>query len=412
MLFWLMAAALLALALVLLLPPLLRHGVRRDGEIERRHAALLAARDAGVLSPAEYAAKRASLGDGEPPPRRPPRRLLAAALALALPLGAVLIYLSVGEPDGLNVSGRGPATSADALASGDAPAPTLSLEQATAGLAERLRASPEDLGGWMLLGRAYKTLERFDAAREALAEAHRLAPEDPDVIVEYAEALTLASDNRRVDGESAQLLDRALALDPDNARGLWLRGIQAYQDQRWGDAVAAWEHLLATLPADSEIRSTLIERIADARSRGGQPAPSTPTASTDAVAASAGSGAGSAGADGNALTVHVEIAPELASRVGAGDTLFVFARAPQGPKMPLAIRRMAAGELPVTVVLDDSTSMMPQLKLSSMPEIVVGARVSRSGQATPQAGDLEALSPPVSSARTEPLRIVIDRVVP
>jgi cytochrome c-type biogenesis protein CcmH len=111
------------------------------------------------------------------------------------------------------------------------------------------------------------------------------------------------------------------------------------------------------------------------------------------------------------LTVQVDIAPGLKQRLGASDVLFVFARAPEGSRMPLAIQRLSASDLPVTVTLDDSTSMMPQLKLSTLPEVVVGARVSKSGQAVPQPGDLEALSDPVRSDRNDPVRLTIDRVV-
>jgi cytochrome c-type biogenesis protein CcmH len=289
-------------------------------------------------------------------------------------------------------------------------------------LADRLRAEPDDLEGWMLLGRAYKSMERFEPAREALSQAYRLAPENPDVLVEYAESMVLASDSRRFSREPLMLLQQALALQPDNSRGQWLLGIGAYQEERYGDAVEIWERLLLSLPLEADARGSLVERIDDARQRAGMPARAGATSASEVAATSdatpatiqPGNQTATAAASdaGPRLTVIVDIAPELKSKVSAGDVLFVFARAAQGPRMPLAIQRLPATSLPVTVVLDDSTSMMPSMKLSLIPQVVVGARISKSGQAAPSAGDLETLSEPISNAHGEPLTLVIDRVLP
>jgi cytochrome c-type biogenesis protein CcmH len=234
-------------------------------------------------------------------------------------------------------------------------------------------------------------------------------------MVEMAEAQVLASSSRRFDAEARTLLERALELQPDNQRGLWLLGIAEYQAQHYDMAAEIWERLLAGLPAEADARQALMERIADARQRAGldplvsnmpSPEPSAP-ASPAPVAASSGGGEASA-----KLTVSVDITPELRSQVGASDVLFIYARAASGPRMPLAIQRLPAASLPVTVTLDDSTSMMPSLTLSSMPQVVVGARISRSGQAAAQSGDLETLSDPIANTHNETLRLTIDRVVP
>jgi cytochrome c-type biogenesis protein CcmH len=282
-----------------------------------------------------------------------------------------------------------------------------------------MRETPDDLGGWMLLGRAYKSMQRFDPAREALANAYRLAPKDPDVMVEYAEAITLASDSRRIEGEASRLLDAALVEQPTHPRALWLTGIRAYQAGEFANAAVTWETLRDSLPAEDPVRGSLDERIAGAAAAG---SPACARASATPVVASAPQSVQQPPAPGPAptadavagsasLTVQVDIAPGLKQRLGASDVLFVFARAPEGSRMPLAIQRLSASDLPVTVTLDDSTSMMPQLKLSTLPEVVVGARVSKSGQAVPQPGDLEALSDPVRSDRNDPVRLTIDRVV-
>ena len=411
---------LIAAALAFVLVPLLRG--RHAAAGDPRRAALLRAHAEGVLSDAELSAKLAALEPTDaldpPPPGQPvrPARRSAIALAVLLPASAVALYLAYGAPGALQPgaalrpAAQQPGDGQGALAGDAAP----SLEQAAAGLAERMRESPDDVGGWMLLGRAYKNLQRFDLAREALSNAYRLAPQDPDVMTEYAEALTLAGSSRRIEGQAAELLDAALAAQPQHPRALWLKGIQSYQSGAFAEAAATWERLRDSLPADADVRASVQERIDDAHAQAGSPAIAAagaidapaPKAATDSAATSSAAATG-----GASLTVQVDVDPSLKARIGPSDTLFVFARAPEGPRMPVAIQRLSAASLPVTVVLDDSTSMMPQLKLSTLPQVVVGARVSRSGQATPQAGDLEAFSDPVDSGRAAPVKLTIGRVV-
>lgn len=409
--FWIVAALLTLAALAFVLPPLLRRGTAGgDDDAERRHA-LERAHATGVLTEAEYRAKRDALAPAAAGASPAPARFPALLLALVLPLAAWGLYSMVGEPRALVPGATAPVAGAPTAGPAPIDGDTPSLEQATDGLAQRMRETPDDLGGWMLLGRAYKSMQRFDAAREALANAYRLAPGDADVMVEYAEALTLASDSRRIEGEASRLLDAALVVQPTHARALWLTGIRAYQGGEFAQAAATWETLRDSLPAEDPVRGSLEERIADARAQAGLPVAAAPAAQAAAPTAQADAAPGTDAAGSTGLTVQVDIAPGLKQRLGASDVLFVFARAPEGSRMPLAIQRLQASQLPVTVTLDDSTSMMPQLKLSTLPEVVVGARISKSGQAVPQPGDLEALSDPVRSNRSEPVNLVIDRVV-
>lgn len=390
-LFWVLAIALVLIALAFLLPPLLARRIAEGAERARKRAALTEARAAGVLSEDEYRAKLAEL-DGAGTDAPGAGRTMAVLLAIAVPLAAGGLYLALGEPAALD-----PQRIVAPAEDGEAP----TLDDAVANLAQRLQDNPDDLGGWMLLGRAYKTMERFGQARDALAQAYRLAPDDADVLVEYAETMTLASDSRRIAGEPRALLDRALALQPDHPRALWLLGIQAYQEERFADAAQTWQRLVDTLPPDAEVRASLTERIAEARGRAGlEPQP--PEEPVTAAMASA---------DAPAITVTVDIAPELRARIGDADTLFVFARAPDGPLMPLAVKRVANATLPLTVTLDDSLAMVEGRGLSTLDEVVIGARLSASGTALPQPGDLETLSDPIPTSRREPLSLTIDRVV-
>lgn len=402
--FWILAAAMLMLALAFVLLPMLR-GPRRDAARD----ALLQAHRAGVIDANEYRAKLDALPATAPRPAAP--RLVVGLVALLLPLCAVLAYRTLGEPRALDAAQMARTAQMDAALAehADNTAPP-DMNSAVAGLAERLKQQPDDLEGWMLLGRAYKAMEQFEPARDALANAYRLAPESPDVMIEYAEALVLASSTRRFEGEPLELLQKALVLQPDSQRGLWLLGASAYQREAFTDAAQTWERLLGLLPADASPRAALLERIADARQRAGLP----PLDPPPAVAANtAPAPAAEQPAAGTArLVVTVDITPELRKTVTDGDVLFVFARAAQGPRMPLAIQRLDATALPVTVTLDDSTSMMPSLTLSSTPQVVIGARISKTGDAIAKPGDLETLSDPVPNTRTDPVTLTIDRVVP
>lgn len=410
--FWIASAAMLLLAMAFVLWPMLR-AAHVDPDAARRNALLQAHRN-GVLDADEYHAKLATL--------QPPTTVRAAAPRIAiglvlvlLPLCAVLAYLDVGEPRALDPAASAAANAMNAALASQgnaAPADAPDMDTAVAGLAERMRETPDDLDGWMLLGRAYKSTERFDAARDALANAYRLAPNDADVMIEYAEALVLASPTHRFEGEPLALLKQALERQPDSQRGLLLLGVSAYQANDFATAASTWERLLSLLPADATARPALLERVADARSRAGLPALArapdpAPAPSTNIPPAAAGPGSGTA-----RLTVTVDIAAELKSRVAATDVLFVFARAATGPRMPLAIQRLPAGSFPVTITLDDSTSMMPSMTLSSVPEVIVGARVSKSGEAIAQSGDFEILSEPLPNTRAEPVLLTIDRIVP
>lgn len=412
--FWSIAVLMLLGTLALVLRPLMHRG---GDERTRKLAALAAAREAGVLDEAEFAAKRDALlaADASTPPARGVPMPLVLAIALLVPLAAIGLYMWKGTPVALD-----PASHARrAPPAGDA-ASAPEMEKAIAGLAERMKGTPDDLEGWVLLARAYKSTERFAEAREAFAKALALAPENAEIMVEYAEAIALATPDRALAGEARALLERALASNPDHQRGLWLMGISEAQIGAYPAAVAAWERLLPALPSDSEVAKQVAIQIAEARLRAGMPqstvvaGPARGTAATPTQVAQAAEPAAEASApDGARLVVQIDIAPELRAKLGAGDTLYVFARAPQGPKMPLAIQRIAGAKFPLTVTLDDTMGMTPQMKLSSASEVVVGARVSKSGVANAQSGDFETISAPlVLAEQFGPVSLTIDRIVP
>lgn len=267
-------------------------------------------------------------------------------------------------------------------------------------LAARMRANPEDPEGWKILARSYAALGRFKEASEAYANATARSPGDAQLFADYADALAMAQ-GRSLEGEPEKLIARALAVDPRNVKALALAGTVAFNRKDYAKAVEYWERILAVVPPDSEFARGARANIAEARSLAG----GTLAAQPPAAAAPA-----SPAADATRVSGTVKLAPALAAKVEPNDTVFIFARAAEGPKMPLAILRRQASDLPVEFALDDSMAMTPQMKLSSFPLVVIGARVSKSANATPQPGDLEGLSAPIK-AGANGVSVVIDSEV-
>ena len=413
--FVILAALMLAAALAFVLPTLLHaRGGATDAapEARRKLKALDQARADGILSDAEYNAKRSALGeqmllalDAAPAPNRS-AFYAALGVALLLPASAIVLYRLVGEPRALDAT----AATAD---SAQAPAAhEQNMDQAIAGLVQKLKQNPDDAEGWTLLGRAYEATEHFAEARDALKRAHELSPDDPDISVAYAEALALSTETRRIEGEARQLLDAALKAAPENQRGLWLLGISEYQAKKYDSAIGTWQRLLALLPKDSNITQSVQQQIANAEAARDGRAPPPQEAEAPAQAAAASAPSAPAGNDGPHLTIKVALDAKLKGKLAPSDVLFVYAKAASGPPMPVAIQRLQASQLPATVVLSDGMGMMPSMKLSQFPQVIIGARVSKSGNAIAQSGDLQTVSKPLAVTTTTPIELTIDQVVP
>ena len=411
--FLIFAALMLIAALAFVLVPLLRTRVGDDAQNEarRRRKALEAAHADGILTDAEYAVKCAALAQAAPasaPARTRTGFAVALAVALLLPAGAILLYWQLGAPRALDPANL-------VARSGEGA----DIEAAIAQLAEKMKQDPDNAEGWALLGRAYKSTRRFAEARDALKRAHDLLPDDADLMVEYAETLVLSSSDHRIQGDALTLIDKAIQTNPQNQKGLWLAGIADSQAGKYAEAVKKWNTLLPLLPPGSNVADSVQEQIAQAEAlRDGKPlpAPSTqppPETSKAAAAAEAGANEAQAAAtSGPRILVTVALDPRLKDKVAPGDTLFVFAKAASGPPMPLAIAKLSAAQLPASVTLTDAMSMLPNMNLSAFAQIVIGARISKSGQAIAQSGDLQALSAPLPNSRSEPVELTIDQAVP
>ena len=418
-LFVILAAAMIALALAFPLLPMLRRRGPLETAKESDPSRLKALKDAlaaGVIDEDEYRTKLASLkpsGISAPATaNRRPAILASLLVALLLPAAAIVLYQVKGEPAALNPANLEPGSTV-MPGNSNAPDQGIEMDQAVAGLVAKLEANPDNAEGWALLGRAYQAMGKFAESRDALKRAFDLQPNDPDLTVEYAQALALSGEGRRIAGESRQLIEGVLKADPDHQRALWLIGISDYQAGEYDSAIAAWNRLLPALPPDSDIARSVRAQIADAQQMGGANPIGTPaTDAATSMTADATTDTKTVTAGGPRLTIEVSLDESLKGKLKSGATLFVFARAESGPPMPLAIQRLSASNLPVTVVLDDSMGMTPAMKLSMFPKVVVGARISASGNAMPQAGDMQVLTEGIDVNRKEPLTLVINSVVP
>ena len=404
--FLLSAGLLLVVVLALLLRPLLSGralvGVSRDAantvlyteqmrelEADLRSGAI-GARDFESATSELKARLLADTGDAEAPRSIRGGRAAAIAVGTAIPLLAIGIYLAIGSPQAL-----GPAPAAD-------PAHALSSEQIermVERLAERLKSDPGNAEGWVLLGRSYGAFGRFKESADAYARAAALRPDDAQLLADYADALGMAL-GRKLEGEPAKLIARALEIDPRNLKALALAGTGAYERKDYKGAAAYWERMLPLVEPDSDdarsIRANVEEALSLAQGRVAEkrPEPTQPAAPAPSAA----------------LRGDVRLSPELAAKAAPGDTVFIFARAAQGPQMPLAVLRKQVRDLPVAFALDDSMAMSPAMMLSGFAEVVVGARVSKSGDVAAKPGDLQGQSTPVAS-NANGVTVVIDSVV-
>lgn len=352
--FLLSAAALVAVAMALLLIPMLRH------------------------APESAEGRRPVWG--------------AAALATILVAGSVGLYAWLGTPEGLSQS---------PVASESAPQ---SMDQAITQLERRLRDQPDNLEGWMLLGRSRMATGKPGAAASAYRRARELAPEHPEVLVALAEAIAQDSGNQLA-GEPRALIEEALRRNPTHQRALWFAGIAAWQAGAYEDAVSHWETLLAQLDPDSEVAASVRQQLQAARMEAGVAEAGPPAVSP------AQPGKDSPEPDRASVTANIRIADSLMDRYGDGDMVFVFARPASGPGVPLAVKRFPAGQLPATVTLGPDDAMRPENALTPDSEIIVGARISKSGSATPRAGDLEGSSAPIVVGDTPTLTVIIDQAL-
>jgi len=316
------------------------------------------------------------------------RPYLALLLALSLPIFAVVWYW-MGD------SWQTQRTLDEVVAHPD-QAQQLMIEAMVQRLEKRLKKSPDDAEGWAMLGRSYFITQRYAEASQAYAKANMLnGAQTADWLVGQGEALAMAND-RHVAGEPQKLFKQALTLDPAQGKALWYAGLAAAQSGQYKDALAYWLKLRDQQLPD-ELRTALDARLQELSQLGNLAVPARAVPKV---------------ADAVSLKIQVSLSPSLAGKVPAGASLLVFAKAAGGPPMPLAVQKLDASQLPLTVTLDDSMAMMPTMKLSQFDRWVLTARVSQSGGAQAQSGDLQGQLELDRAAAGKPVALVISELVP
>jgi cytochrome c-type biogenesis protein CcmH len=394
--FWLAAGLLLLIALGFLLIPVLRERRAQQEEdrtalnvalYEERLAELQVQQAEGVLSRAQLdsgqaEAARELLADTDGTQPKVNKRLGKAApavIALLVPVLAMAMYLHFGASDKVELTRE--------LAK-----PPTSVEEMTQRLERVVAAQPDSAQGLFFLGRAYMSQNRPADAARIFERTAAVAGREPQLLGQWAQALYFAA-GKQWSPQIQALTDEALQADPKEVTSLGLLGISAFEGKRYQDAIDYWQRLLVQLPAEDGSRAPLQGGIDQAKARllasGGQVAPE------------AGKAANTVG-----IKVRVDLGEALKTKVQAGDTVFIFARATNGPPIPLAVKRLTVADLPVTVELADADAMRPDLKLSSYPEVQLMARVSRAGQ--PVKGEWIGRGAPLASNTTATQHLTID----
>jgi cytochrome c-type biogenesis protein CcmH len=429
--FWVLAAAMTVGGIAVLAPALLRNRRAVDADRDAQNVAiarerlkeLQAEQARGELTDAAFSQAKKELegalavdlgGTGQ--------AVRAAAsgdrsgawslvvLLLAVPPIALGLYLHLGAPEHMSAAGPGAGQAASAGHGGS----QVDMKELLARLEQRLAEKPDDPQGWAVLARTYIALERFPDAANALEKLRGLVGDEPEVLVSLADVIAMAQGGSMA-GRPIELVKLALAKQPDNAIAMWLAGNAAAEAKNWQEAVDYWRATLEYIEPGSESANELNERIAGAEAKLGV-SPGTKAAATTAAPTAPGAPAPAPAPSTPAVAaagikVQVAIAPALAERVKPDDVVFVYARVPAGPPMPVAAVRLTAGQLPLTVTLDDNTRVMPGVQLSQFPEVRVEARVAKSGDAAARPGDLRGETNGVKTGAPESIVVVIDRVV-
>jgi len=404
-LFWLAAAAITLIGLGFIILPLMRQ--KESAQVSRMQVnkalyeskleELQADLEQGLLDPSEYQQseqelQRSLLSDVKVSERSSVTQKrsnlgMVVLLTIALPLSAILLYQQFTTYIANDEYNEQQKLAQQAQ----------TIQQSIEALEQRLQDKPDDLEGWKILGQSYVVMQQFNKAVGAYSQAAALSDySDPDLLVLLAETSSFANDGVFGTIENA-LLEQALAVNPKHERALWYAGYAAYSEDDYQAAVAYWQTLLSLVPADrNDVRDSLNKFVADAREKAGLEAAPAEQAALARV-----------------LYVQVTVAQELAKNYQDSDTVFIYARAKNGPKMPLSLVRVPLSALPIKVELTEATSMLPNMNLRSFEQVEVLARISPSGQAISQAGDLisAAVSVDFSQDSEHELEVSIQRVV-
>lgn len=318
------------------------------------------------------------------------KRITGIAVALIVLILVLVLYLQFGLPTALR-SVASPSSNESSHATSQEQ-----ISGRAAALADRLKAKPDDVEGWRILARSYITLGQFSEAADAYSHLVRLNPGNAELLADYADTMAM-SRNKSLLGEPEKLIEKALALDPKNIKALALSASASYQARDYAAAVGQWRKILVLVPPESELARSTMSSIGEAQNLAEQSSKAALPRPSGGSSMPAKALIGQAGSDSSNPEVSgtVQLDAGLRSKVVDTDTVFIYVRAVEGPGFPLAVLRKQVRDLPTNFELDNRMGVEPHAKISAYSFVIVGARVSRSGNASPGVGDLEGQSEPV-----------------
>ena len=348
-------------------------------------------------------------------------RIMGLFIVLIIPLGGIILYQNVGTPAAINVVAVTPQQATQeqpphATEQGQMDALVTSLQQ-------RMEQNPDDSEGWLILGRSLKTMQRYAEAQTALANANRLVPGNPMIMIELAEAGLFASGEPQISPEGRQLIESALAIDPDQQKGLWLMGMASAQDGDEAQAIVYWQRLLSQLDPESGGARSVTQQIEMAQTRLGQdvapavqaePAASKPVTTAPAVTAPAATepATQAPAVAGFNIPVTITIPDDLAAAIPASAALFVFIHPAGTVGMPLAVKRLAPQGFPLSLHFSDADLLRPGMSLENFEKLDISARISMSGIANANPGDYQATLVTLDTNAVAAIALNLDQRVP
>lgn len=417
--FWIFVVAMVIIALVFLIRPLRKDFSENDVDREEQNIDIAKERlnelkaelEQGIINQTEYDQTRGELeqslltdieqptGNTNKKTNQFPNHITQLVLIFVIPIFSISLYFYLGQPDLINASKKQAATPAGHT-SKNGGSGAGSMEEMIEKLAARMKQEPDNAEGWFMLGRSYMSLNRYKDAVDALEKTNQLVPNNPTVMLRYADALTMLSGGK-ISGKPFQLIKQAVEIKPDDPTGLWLLGMGYDEQGEYAKAISYWSLLLPLLKDEKSIMEvkTLMQR---ARRMTGEAISESPKPKILSKKESSE----------NYIKVNVSVDKNILKNVSADDIVYIFAKALTGPPMPLAVARKKVKDLPVQVVLDDSMAMTPTMKLSNFKQVQVVARISKSGSAKPQAGDFQSDTRIVSTSKRENIEIKINKLIP
>ncbi len=411
-LFWVIVTAMTGLALWMIVPALLKQENTETSVLDQENIAIARQRlvelkaqlTSGALTEIQYQEQYAeletALNDDLDLSKKENQinksgKWVIVPIVLGVPVLAASLYMVLGDFDAIEK-----VKTEQTVAQQNPKMPD--VKAMVAGLAERLKQQPDDPEGWLMLGRSYKYMQQYDKAAEAFAQAHRLMGDQTDLLLQYADSLAMAQKGS-LKGKASELILKAVKQSPDNQTALWLAGMAKAEAGDYAEALQYWQKLQKMFPPESKSYQEVTNLIVQIQ--GQQPGLQ---AREEAVVTQDENRKIDKPAE---VQIKVNLSQQLQDKASPEDTVFIYAQAMNGPKMPLAIVKKKVKNLPLTVTLSDQQAMTPMMKLSSFEQVKLIARISKSGSAIPQPGDLIGSISPVSSAEKKLVEIEISKEI-